>query len=491
MAKAQRSLSDQLNEAVEVIMHDPNAPLPKVDQKLAEILRVAADLRDLPDQAFKARLKADLQEREPAPIRVSHVPAGHHTATACLVVRDAPRAIEFYKQAFGATELTRFADPNGMVIHAEVQIGDSPIAIAEEVRDWGNLSPQALGGSSVVMQIYVADVDAVASQAVAAGATIVFPVADQFYGDRSGRIADPFGHVWIVATHKEDVPVDEMRRRAEAWMQQEGRHETDAPAAPATASSTEPKQALIAFLHVRGADRLIAFLQQAFGGEELRRETLPDGSICHAEVRIGDTQVSMAEATVEYPPTQAALHLYVEDADSVYARAVRAGARSSYEPTDQPYGDREAAVTDAFGNSWYIATHKGGEAGAAPHIPPGLRSVTPYLHPQGASDMIDFLKQAFDAEEAFCHRSATGAVEHAKIRIGDSVVEMGEAHGPYQPTPTAIHLYVGDTDGTYRRALAAGASSLFEPVDKEYGERLAGVKDRFGTIWYIATPKKE
>lgn len=491
MAKAKRSLSEELNAAVEVIVNDPSAPLPKVDPKLAELLRVAADLRDLPNQDFKARLKADLQRTEAAPIRVSHVPAGHHTATACLVVRDAPRAIEFYKQAFGATELMRFAGPDGLVVHAEVQIGDSPIAIAEEVRDWGNLSPQALGGSPVVMQIYVDDVDAVASQAVAAGATILFPVADQFYGDRAGRIADPFGHVWIVATHKEDVPVEEMRRRAEAWMEQQGAAEAHTPKASAAPPSTEPPQALIPYLQVRGADQLIAFLQEAFGAQELRRETLPDGSVGHAEVRIGDTQVSMAEATAEYPPTQAALHLYVEDADTVYARALGAGATSSYAPTDQPYGDREAAVKDAFGNEWYIATHKSEEARATPHIPAGLHSVTPYLHPQGASDMIDFLKQAFDAEEAFSHRSPSGTVEHAKIRIGDSFIEMGEAHGPYQPTPTAIHLYVADADQTYRRALAAGASSLFAPVDKEYGERLAGVQDRFGTVWYIATPKKD
>jgi PhnB protein len=481
MAKAKRSASEQLNDAVEVVMKDPRAPLPNVDAKLTELLRVAADLRDLPDQTFKARLKADLQRGE-APIRVHHVPAGHHSATACLVVRDAPRAIEFYKRVFGATELMRLADPNGMIVHAEVQIGDSPIAIAEEVRDWHNLSPQSLGGSPVVMQLYVEDVDAVASQAVEAGATIVFPVADQFYGDRSGRIADPFGHVWILATHKEDVTVEEMRRRAEAWTEQQGPQQAHAEAAP--------RQALVPYLQVQGADRLIDFLQQAFGGQELMRETLPDGSVCHAEVRIGDTQISMAEASAEYPPTQAALHLYVEDADRIYAQALRAGATSTYAPTDQPYGDREAGIKDAFGNSWYIATHQGDAEGRT-HVPAGLRSVTPYLHPHGASDMIEFLKQVFDAEETFAHRSPSGAIEHAKMRIGDSILEMGEAHGPYQPLPTAIHLYVSDADATYQRALAAGADSLFAPVDKEYGQRLAGVKDRFGTIWYIATPKKE
>jgi uncharacterized glyoxalase superfamily protein PhnB len=198
----------------------------------------------------------------------------------------------------------------------------------------------------------------------------------------------------------------------------------------------------------------------------------------------------MAEANAEFPPTQTALHLYVEDADRTYEQALRAGATSMQEPTDQPYGDREAGVKDPFGNDWYIATHKGSAPRARPHVPDGLRTVTPYLHPHGADELIAFLQATFDAHEAFAHRSPAGEIVHAKIRIGDSMLEMGEAHGPYQPAPTAIHVYVSDTDRTYQRALEAGASPLFAPADREYGERLAAVKDRFGTTWYIGTRTK-
>ncbi len=181
-----------------------------------------------------------------------------------------------------------------------------------------------------------------------------------------------------------------------------------------------------------------------------------------------------------------ALHLYVNDADSVYERALQAGGRSIGEPTDQPYGDREAGVKDPSGNDWYIATHKG-----ATHVPEGLRSVTPYLHPRGAAKLIDFLKQAFGAEEAARYEGPDGTIHHAKVRIGDAMVEMGEAHGEWQPRPMAFYLYVEDTDAWYKRALQAGATSISEPADQPYGDRNAGVKDPFDNVWYIATHIKD
>lgn len=146
----------------------------------------------------------------------SHIPEGYHTATPYLCVRDAASAIEFYKKAFGATELMRLADPNGKIGHAEIKIGDAPIMLADEFPEMDFRSPQSLGGSPVTIVLYVEDVDALASQAVAAGAKVLRPVEDQFYGDRMGKLADPFGHVWSVATHKEDVSPEEMRRRAAA-----------------------------------------------------------------------------------------------------------------------------------------------------------------------------------------------------------------------------------------------------------------------------------
>jgi PhnB protein len=144
------------------------------------------------------------------------VPAGYHTATPYLIIKDAARAIEFYKQAFGAEEILRLADPTGRVEHAEIRIGDSPIMLADEIPDVGANGPQTLGGSPVSILLYVEDVDALIGRAVAAGARMIRPVKDQFYGDRSGTIADPFGHIWTIATHKEDLTPEEIQKRVEA-----------------------------------------------------------------------------------------------------------------------------------------------------------------------------------------------------------------------------------------------------------------------------------
>jgi PhnB protein len=144
------------------------------------------------------------------------VPEGFHTATPYLIITNAARAIEFYKDVFGATELTRLATPDCKVGHAEIKIGDSRLMLADEFPEWDARSPQTIGGSAVYIMLYVEDVDAVVSRAVGAGAQLFKPVADQFYGDRSGSITDPFGHKWTVATHKEDVSPEEMKRLAAA-----------------------------------------------------------------------------------------------------------------------------------------------------------------------------------------------------------------------------------------------------------------------------------
>ena len=151
---------------------------------------------------------------------VQPIPDGYHTVTPYLIVRDAAAAIEFYKRAFGATELLRMEGPGGKIGHAEIRIGDSPVMLAGEFPEMGTVGPQSLGGTPVSLLIYVADVDAAAERAVAAGAKVMRPVKDQFYGDRSGTFADPFGHVWTIATHKEDVTPEEIHRRFEAATKQ-------------------------------------------------------------------------------------------------------------------------------------------------------------------------------------------------------------------------------------------------------------------------------
>jgi PhnB protein len=154
--------------------------------------------------------------------RVKSIPEGYHSITPYLAVDGAAAAIAFYKAAFGATEVMRMAAPGGKVGHAEVEIGGSRIMLADEHPDMGFRSPKAIGGSPVSLHLYVEDVDAVTRQAVAAGAKERRPVRDQFYGDRSGTLEDPFGHVWHIATHKEDLSPDELKRRAEGAMKQDG-----------------------------------------------------------------------------------------------------------------------------------------------------------------------------------------------------------------------------------------------------------------------------
>ena len=145
---------------------------------------------------------------------VKPIPDGYHSVTPYLIVRGAAQAIEFYKKAFGATELMRFPGPNGTVAHAELKIGDSPIMLADEGPE--HKSPQSVGESPVGLMIYVEDVDKIFSQAVSAGAKSTRAVEDQFYGDRLGNLTDPFGHKWTIATHKEDVSAQEMERRMQA-----------------------------------------------------------------------------------------------------------------------------------------------------------------------------------------------------------------------------------------------------------------------------------
>src|SRR5262249_26660090 len=181
--------------------------------------------------------------------------------------------------------------------------------------------------------------------------------------------------------------------------------------------------------------------------------------------------------------TPTALHLYVTDADAVYRRALEAGAVSLRPLVDQPYGDREGSVQDLAGNHWYIATHQ-----ASGHAPAGLGSVTPYLHPRGAERLIDFMKRAFEATEMQIEREPDGTVKHAKLRLAESIVEMGEAHGQWGPMPTMFYLYVDDVDAWYGRALAAGAMSMEAPALQHYGERRAAVRDLWGNQWYLATP---
>jgi PhnB protein len=153
---------------------------------------------------------------------VRPVPEGYHSVTPYLAVDGAAEAIEFYKKAFGASEVMRMAAPGGKVGHGEIEIGGSRIMVADEYPDMGVRGPKAYGGTPVTLHLYVENVDAMARQAVAAGAKELRPVKDQFYGDRTGTFEDPYGHVWHLATHKEDLSPDELKRRADEAMKRQG-----------------------------------------------------------------------------------------------------------------------------------------------------------------------------------------------------------------------------------------------------------------------------
>jgi PhnB protein len=147
---------------------------------------------------------------------VKPIPDGYHTVTPYLTIKNAAAALDFYKQAFGAEECFRMTDPQGKIGHAEIRIGDSSIMLCDEFPEMGGTSPDTLGGSPVMIHLYVEQVDALVDRAVKAGGRLERPVADQFYGDRAGMVVDPFGHKWWIATHVEELAPDEIKKRAAA-----------------------------------------------------------------------------------------------------------------------------------------------------------------------------------------------------------------------------------------------------------------------------------
>ncbi len=153
---------------------------------------------------------------------VKPIPDGYHSVTPYLIVSNGVRALEFYKQAFGATELMRMEQPGGKIGHAEIQLGDSRVMLADEFPEMGAKSPDSIGGSPVGLMLYVPDVDGRFKQALAAGAKELRPVKDQFYGDRSGTLVDPFGHQWTIGTHTEDLSDEEIKQRMAAMTDKPG-----------------------------------------------------------------------------------------------------------------------------------------------------------------------------------------------------------------------------------------------------------------------------
>ena len=309
------------------------------------------------------------------------------------------------------------------------------------------------------------------------------PVSDQFYGDRSGIVGDPFGYNWDIATVKHKMSTEEMHRHFEEMEKEQAGKRT------APSHIRKGFQTVTPYLCAQDAAALIEFMKQTFGAEETYRAVGSGGGM-HAEMRVGDSMLMVGGGgpglSWRGESRPMAFHVYVENTDAVYQRALAAGGTSLGAPQDQPYGERGAGVKDAAGNFWYIATRSTGS-----YTPEGFHTVTPYMHPLRADPVISFLKRAFGAQEVAKYASPEGVVHHAQVRIEDSVVEMGEAGGPYQPMPGVFTVYVPNVDAAYLRAMNAGTVSVSEPADQPYGERTADVKDAFGNQWHLATQLRE
>jgi PhnB protein len=473
---------EQLNRAVDALLARAGGRPPKVETSVEPLVHVAADLRGLPREEFKARLKSELLEGRKTMATVAEpITAVHVVATPRLTFKSVAKAIEFYEKALGARETFRFEIEGMGIPHAEIMIGDSMIMLADEWPDGGRFSAETWGHSPVNVSVRVDDVDSFVARAVAGGMKAVRPIHDEFYGYREGDLVDPFGYSWHIFTVKEEMTVEEMHRRLKATMGE--------PKKPAVNPIPPGFHTVTPYIVATDGDAMLAFAKNAFGAEETFRAIGGAGGI-HAETRIGDAMLMMGGGIPGQPfhakPNTTALHIYVKDTDAAYQKALQAGATSISEPQDHEYGERGAGVKDPFGNYWYIATHKGES-----YIPKGLHNVNLYMHPLRAEPVIGFLKRAFGAQELAKYASPEGVVYHAEIRVGDSVVEMGEAHGVYLPMQSMFYVYVPDCDAVYKRALAAGAKSIQEPTDHPYGDRSSGVTDPFGNTWYIATHIKD
>ena len=482
---------EQLNKAVDAMLarNDGRFDREKLTKagaaEIEPLVRIAADLRNLPSASFKARLKSELGGKKRMSTVAEPVTNVRITASPRLAFRDPAKAIEFYTRTLGAKETFRF-EVGGSIPHAEIMIGDSIIDIAGEWPEGGRFSAETLGYSPISISIQVPDVDAFAERAVAAGMKLVREPKDQFYGHRDALLQDPFGYSWAVFTVKEEMPVEEMHRRMKGMTEgpEGGKIAEKAGVSPIPSGF----RMVTPYLVAEDGLALLEFVKQGLGAEELMRAVMPTG--VHAEVRIGDTTLMMGGGLPgkKFPGSlqPSALHIYVEDADAVTQKAVAAGATLIDGVRDQEYGERSSTVRDKAGNYWYIATAKGES-----YVPKGLFNVNPYLHPRRAEPLISFLKRAFEAEEVAKYASPDGVVHHAVVRVGDSVLEMGEAHGKYDTMDAMFYLYVPNMEDVYRQALAAGATSFQEPTDQPYGDRNAGVKDAFGNKWYIATHIKD
>jgi uncharacterized glyoxalase superfamily protein PhnB len=297
-------------------------------------------------------------------------------------------------------------------------------------------------------------------------------------GDATAALADPeLAPLVRLAADLRHYPSPEFKARLRANLERT----TNMSPSIVTTPAREGFTTITPYLRVREAG-LVDFLTRVFGAVETS-STQGSAGGTHREVRIGNSMIMIGEGgregTVPFRPAE--LHVYVEDVDAAFQRALAAGGTSLGEPTDRPYGERAGFVRDAFGNHWFIATHLGGS-----YVPEGLRTLTPFLHAEAVGQYIGFLTRAFGAVQEGRHDAPDGRVMYARLRIGNAAIELGEAEGPIASMPSGFYLYVDDADALYERALAAGAKALMPPTEQRYGDRVAVVEDSTGNHWLIA-----
>ena len=265
------------------------------------------------ENAAKQAISSDASKQET-------MPSGFHTIAPYIIVPRAGEFIEFLAKAFDGTE--RFRVPiegSNLIMHAEVGIGNSVIELAD--------ANEQIPPAPTAIHLYVEDAHASFKRAIDAGATSIYEVGEHVSGDTQGAVRDPFGNVWYIAMKGD-------------WT----------PGPGELVPSVQP------YLHLLGSEKMIPFLENAFGGVVAGHvPRSPEGHVLHATVQIGDNTLELDEAHGEFQPMPCHLHLHVDDADAFYARAIRAGAASIDAPSNKPYG-RSGGVKDPFGNSWYVTS---------------------------------------------------------------------------------------------------------------------------------------
>jgi PhnB protein len=334
---AKQTASQRFDAAVTALLERRDSFVPQAGAELAPLIGLAMDLRELPRESFRMKLKNELEGRttmssSPTPARetggetqggaakVDWKRKGFRTVTPYLVVDGASKLMDFVKAVFGAEEIFRMARPDGKIMHAEARIGDAVIEMSD--------ANEQFPARPMPIHVYVRDVDATYARAMEAGATSYYAPVDQEYGDYDCGVRDALGNNWYIGMAKGPEPI-----RAEF-------------------------PSLMPFIHAVGTQKVIDFMKAAFGAEELQKVQAPDGTIVHAKMSFGgDAVIEMSEWRGVSDPLPGLMHMYVPNADEVYARAVAAGAKTVFAPADQPYGERNATVADPFGNYWTIATH--------------------------------------------------------------------------------------------------------------------------------------